>query len=55
MVMKENGYDVTIFDAHDKIGDIMRYGFPNYRLPNHIVDKYKEKLMELGVKFRQIH
>lgn len=51
-ILAQKGYDVTIFDAHDKIGGIMRYGIPDYRLPNHIVDKYKEKLMELGVKFR---
>ncbi len=52
IILASKGYDVTIFDAHDKIGGIMRYGIPDYRLPNHIVDKYKEKLMELGVKFR---
>ena len=28
------GYDITIFDARDKIGGVMRYGIPNYRLPD---------------------
>ncbi len=51
-ILAQRGYDVTIFDAHDKIGGVMRYGIPEYRLPNHLVDIFKEKLVQLGVKIR---
>ncbi len=46
------GYKITIFDAHDRIGGVLRYGIPEYRLPNTIVDQYEEKLRELGVVIR---
>jgi len=46
------GYDVTIFEAHDKIGGVLRYGIPEFRLPKIILDKLKDKLIELGVKIR---
>jgi len=51
-ILAQRGYDVTIFDAHDKIGGVLRYGIPEYRLPNHLVDILKDKLLELGVKIR---
>ena len=46
------GYQVTIFDAHEKIGGVLRYGIPEYRLSNSLIDKYEKKLRELGVKIR---
>ncbi|MDF2592789.1 MAG: FAD-dependent pyridine nucleotide-disulfide oxidoreductase [Clostridia bacterium] len=46
------GYNVTIFEAHDKIGGILRYGIPEFRLPKEVIDKLKEKLLELGVVIR---
>lgn len=46
------GYSVTVFEAHDKIGGVMRYGIPAFRLPKEILDRMKERLTELGVKFR---
>lgn len=50
MVLK--GYKVTIFEAHDKIGGVMRYGIPEFRLPKRILDRLRDKLLELGVKIR---
>lgn len=50
--LAERGFKVTIFEAHEKIGGVLRYGIPEYRLPNSLVDKYEEKLVELGVKIR---
>lgn len=35
------GYDVTIFEARDKIGGIMRYGIPNFRLPDSVLDDFE--------------
>jgi glutamate synthase (NADPH/NADH) small chain len=52
IILAEKGYDITIFEAHDKIGGVMRYGIPEFRLPKSILDKLKEKLIEMGVKIR---
>ena len=47
------GYDVTIFDARDKIGGVMRYGIPNYRLPDSVLDDFQYRHLELkGIKVR---
>lgn len=46
------GYKITIFEAHDKIGGILRYGIPDFRLPKDILDKLKVKLVDMGVKIR---
>lgn len=51
-ILAQKGYKVTIFDSHDKIGGVLRYGIPEFRLPNSIIDHYEERLIELGVKIR---
>lgn len=51
-ILAARGYKVTIFDAHEKIGGVLRYGIPEYRLPKKIVDTIEDKLIELGVKIR---
>jgi glutamate synthase (NADPH/NADH) small chain len=51
-ILALKGYQVTIFEAHDKIGGILRYGIPEFRLPKEVLDKLKEKLLELGVVIR---
>lgn len=51
-LMALKGYKVTIFEAHDKIGGVMRYGIPEFRLPKSILERLKEKLLALGVKIR---
>lgn len=51
-LMALKGYKVTIFEAHDKIGGVMRYGIPEFRLPKSILERLKEKLLTLGVKIR---
>lgn len=45
-------YDVTIFEAEDKIGGIMRFGIPDYRLPKYLLDKYRDVLLKLHIKIR---
>jgi glutamate synthase (NADPH/NADH) small chain len=52
ILLAEKGYDITIFEAHDKIGGVLRYGIPEFRLPKSILDKLKDKLIEMGVKIR---
>ena len=50
--MRKRGYDVTIFDSRDKIGGVMRYGIPEFRLPKSLLDRYKSRLRALGIQIR---
>ena len=52
IILARKGFKVTLFDAHEKIGGVLRYGIPEYRLHNSIIDRYEEILIELGVKIR---
>ncbi|MDR1699335.1 MAG: NADPH-dependent glutamate synthase [Prevotellaceae bacterium] len=45
------GYDVTVFEALHEIGGVLKYGIPEFRLPNKIVDVEIENLQKMGVKF----
>ena len=45
------GYDVTVFEALHEIGGVLKYGIPEFRLPNVIVDVEIENLKKMGVKF----
>ena len=49
--MAKYGYDVTVFEALHEIGGVLKYGIPEYRLPNAIVDKEVDGLRALGVHF----
>ncbi len=49
---RREGHSVTIFEAFHKLGGVMRYGIPEFRLPNEIVDKEIETLSKMGVEFR---
>lgn len=51
-LMALKGYPVTIFDNHDKIGGVLRYGIPEFRLPKSIINRIKDRLLELGVVIR---
>ncbi|OQY43252.1 MAG: hypothetical protein B6240_12850 [Desulfobacteraceae bacterium 4572_87] len=46
------GHDVTLFDAFPKAGGAMRYGIPNYRLPEERLDKDIHDILEQGVTFK---
>ena len=50
--LAERGYDITIFERMDKVGGMMRYGIPAFRLPRMILDRYQVKLRQLGIHFR---
>ncbi|MFW6310352.1 MAG: NADPH-dependent glutamate synthase [Prolixibacteraceae bacterium] len=45
------GYDVTVFEALHEFGGVLKYGIPEFRLPNEIVDFEINNLKKLGVKF----
>ncbi len=49
--MAKLGYDVTVFEALHEIGGVLKYGIPEFRLPNKIVDVEIENLQKMGVKF----
>jgi len=49
--MAKRGYDVTIFEALDRFGGVLKYGIPEFCLPNDVVDAEIAKLDALGVKF----
>lgn len=52
ILMACRGYKVMIFEVKEKIGGIMRYGIPEFRLPKSILDRYYVKMKELGILFR---
>ncbi|MFV0289865.1 MAG: NADPH-dependent glutamate synthase [Mangrovibacterium sp.] len=45
------GYDVTVFEALHEVGGVLKYGIPEFRLPNAIVDFELDNLKRMGVKF----
>lgn len=51
-ILAMKGYDITIFETKHKLGGMLRYGIPEYRLPNSILDLIEEKLIKLGVKIK---
>ena len=52
IIMTRKGYKVTIFESRDKIGGVMQYGIPEFRLPKTIMARYRKKLLEIGVSIR---
>ncbi len=51
--MARQGFDVTVFEALHEIGGVLKYGIPEFRLPNTIVDREINSLEALGVHFVQ--
>ncbi len=49
--MAKMGYDVTVFEALHEIGGVLKYGIPEFRLPNKIVDVEIDNLRKMGVNF----
>jgi len=50
--LRRLGYDVTIFDKMPKLGGMIRYGIPEYRLPKKVLEWEIEGILELGIKSR---
>lgn len=51
--MIKKGFEVTVFEALHEIGGVLKYGIPEYRLPNNIVENEIKALEQLGVQFRK--
>ena len=48
--MARRGYRVTVYDAREHAGGMLRYGVPDYRLPPDVLDAEIQKIIELGVE-----
>lgn len=51
--MAKKGYQVTVFEALHEIGGVLKYGIPEFRLPNEIVDAEINVLRKMGVRFEK--
>ena len=52
MFLRQKGHGVAIFDNHDKLGGMMRYGIPGYRTPRGMLDSEIDRIIELGVEVK---
>ena len=52
IMLARQGYGVTIFEEKDRIGGMLQYGIPDFRLPKTILDRYKARLLEMGIRIR---
>lgn len=50
--VRREGHEVVLFEAFHKLGGVLRYGIPQFRLPKEIVDQEIETLRQMGVQFR---
>ncbi|HVT51430.1 MAG TPA: NAD(P)-dependent oxidoreductase [Dongiaceae bacterium] len=51
-LLRRRGYQVTVYDRHDRIGGLLIYGIPNFKLEKPIVLRRAELLQEAGVAFK---
>lgn len=52
IILAQRGYDITIFESREKIGGVLRYGIPEFRLPKSIIERYKQLLLSMDIKIR---
>ncbi len=52
ILLTQKGYSVTIFDSREKIGGVLQYGIPDFRLPKTVLERYKKKLESIGIRIR---
>lgn len=52
VILASRGYHVTIFEWKSKIGGVMQYGIPEFRLTKSILDRYEQRLLEMGIQIR---
>jgi len=50
--LRRMGHACTVFEAHDKLGGMMRYGIPGYRVPDEVLDGEIQRILDLGVEVR---
>lgn len=52
ILLRQKGFAVTIYDEHERIGGVLRYGIPAFRLDKSHIDEYERILKEAGVRFK---
>lgn len=52
IILAKKGYSVTIFERKNDIGGMLRYGIPEFRLSNTVIDRYKKLLEKLKIQIR---
>lgn len=50
--LARRGYPVTVFEAFPKVGGMLRYGIPDYRLPQNILDAEIQRILDMGVELK---
>ena len=50
-LLSKEGYPVTVFEAFHELGGVLRYGIPEFRLPNELIDDVVMKVNQMGGKF----
>ncbi len=50
--LRKKGHNVTIFDEHEKLGGMMRYGIPTYRVPRDKLDQEIQRILDMGIEVR---
>ena len=50
--LRLDGHDVTLFESHDKLGGMMRYGIPGYRTPRSMLDTEIGRIIDMGVEVK---
>jgi len=53
IIMALKGYNVTMYEGNEKIGGVLRFGIPDFRLDKTLLDKIEETLVKIGVKIRK--
>jgi glutamate synthase (NADPH/NADH) small chain len=49
--LRRAGHGVTVYEKNDRIGGLLRYGIPNFKLEKHVVDRRLEQMRDEGVEF----
>jgi glutamate synthase (NADPH/NADH) small chain len=49
--LARSGHEVTVFEKNDRIGGLLRYGIPNFKMEKHLIDRRLEQMRAEGVKF----
>ncbi|MBQ1537191.1 MAG: NAD(P)-dependent oxidoreductase [Ruminococcus sp.] len=52
ILLARKGYEITMFESREKIGGVLRYGIPQFRLPKQLLERYKTLMLSLGIKIR---
>jgi len=50
--LRRKGHSCTVFEAHEKLGGMMRYGIPGYRIPEEVLDAEIKRIVDMGVVIR---